>query len=135
MHEAIEFVGRRLVERGSVDDEYVEAMKKREEVVSTYLGNGVALPHGVLESKQAVRRTAIVVAQYPEGVEWGEGTAHLVVGLAANGDEHVTVLSQLAEVLQDTELCERLWRTDDADFVYAQLTREGSDDDEDQEDV
>ncbi len=122
MTEAIKFAGQRLVDRGSVTVDYVDAMLKREEVVSTYLGNGVALPHGVSESKQDIKTTGIVVAQYPGGVDWGgEGTAHLVVGLAAVGDEHVQVLSQLAEILQDTELCEHLWTTDDADYLYDRL--------------
>ena len=135
MSEAIDFVGGRLVARGSVTADYVDGMHKREEVVSTYLGNGVALPHGVLESKEAVVSTGIVVAQYPDGVDWVQGTAHLVVGLAAVGEDHVRVLSQLAEILQDEGLCERLWVTDDADYLYEQLSAAPDDaDDEDPDD-
>ncbi len=126
--EAIEFSGSLLVARGSVSAEYVEGMKQREEVVSTYLGNGVALPHGVLESKDHIRSTGIVVSQYPDGVDWGPGTAHLVVGLAAVGDDHVQVLSRLAEVLQDEDLCGALAQSDDAAFVYERLTAPPSDD-------
>ena len=122
MDQAIEHVGSLLVSRGSVTPPYVDGMKHRERVVSTYLGNGVALPHGVNESKDFIRSTGIVVGQYPEGVDWGPGTAYLVVGLAAIGDDHVRVLSQLAEILQDEELCEQLAQTDDADFVYGQLS-------------
>ena len=129
MDEAIEYAGSLLVNRGSVTPRYVEGMKQRERVVSTYLGNGVALPHGVNESKDFIRSTGIVVAQYPEGVDWGPGTAYLVVGLAAVGDDHVRVLSQLAEILQDTELCEELAQTDDADFVHDQLSAAPPDDD------
>ena len=129
MNDAIEFVGQRLVDRGSVSDDYIAGMKKREEVVSTYLGNGVALPHGVLESKDAVISTGIIVAQYPEGVDWIQGTAHLVVGLAAVGDDHVRVLSQLAEILQDEELCIQLWTTNDAEFLFQQLKATPADDD------
>ncbi len=122
MDEAIEHAGGLLVNRNSVTPPYVEGMKQRERVVSTYLGNGVALPHGVNESKDFIRSTGIVVAQYPDGVDWGPGTAHLVVGLAAVGDDHVRVLSQLAEILQDEELCEQLAQTGDAEFVYTQLS-------------
>lgn len=129
MDEAIEYSGSLLVNRGSVTPPYVEGMKNRERVVSTYLGNGVALPHGVNESKEFIRSTGIVVAQYPKGVDWGPGTAYLVVGLAAVGDDHVRVLSQLAEILQDEELCEQLAQTGDADFVYDQLSAAPSDDD------
>ncbi len=129
MDEAIEHAGGLLVQRGSVTSPYIEGMKQRERVVSTYLGNGVALPHGVNESKGFIRSTGIVVVQYPEGVDWGQGTAHLVVGLAAVGDDHVRVLSQLAQILQDEQLCEQLAQTGDADFVYDQLSAAPPDDD------
>ena len=99
-------------------------MLQREQTVSTYLGNGVALPHGMLDSKPYIRHTAIVIAQFPEGVDWGGGTAHLVVGLAAIGEDHVAVLSQLAEVMQQEELCEQMWDTDDAQFIVERLTAE-----------
>lgn len=115
-----------LVKRGLVDDTYEAAMLQREETVSTYMGNGVALPHGTFDAKDAVLGTGIVVMQYPNGVEWPNGTARLVVGLAAKNEAHVEVLSQLAEVLQDEELCERLAVTDDGDVIYEALTA-GSD--------
>lgn len=121
MNGAIEFVGSILVDRGIVGAGYVAGMKDREETVSTYLGNGVALPHGSIAARDEIKGTGIVVAQYPEGVDWGAGTARLVIGLAAQGDDHVGVLSQLAEVLQDEELCEQLWVTDDVGFVYSTL--------------
>ena len=121
MNEVIEFVGGILVDRGLVGPGYIDGMKQREGTVSTYLGNGVALPHGTIATQDEIRATGIVVAQYPDGIEWGAGTARLVIGLAAIGDEHVQVLSQLAEVLQDEELCSRLWTTDDVEFVYSTL--------------
>lgn len=127
---AIDFVGGELVRRGVVGAGYIDGMKQRETTVSTYLGNGVALPHGTFETKGEVKGTAIVIAQYPEGVQWGDGTAHLVIGLAAVGEDHVHVLSSLAEVLQDEDLCERLWVTDDADLVYETLTTLPEDEDE-----
>jgi phosphocarrier protein FPr len=123
MAEAIEYVGGKLVSRGIVGAGYIEGMKEREETTSTFLGNGVALPHGTYEKRHEIKGTAIVVAQYPSGIAWGDNTAHLVIGLAAAGDEHVHILSQLAEVLQDEALCQKLWETDDLDFVYETLTR------------
>ncbi|MEM7274217.1 MAG: PTS sugar transporter subunit IIA [Actinomycetota bacterium] len=130
MEEAIEFVGRRLVERGSVDEAYIEGMKLRETVMSTYLGNGVALPHGILESKEHILRTGITVAQYPAGVDWQQGTARIVVGLAAVGDDHVAVLSQLADVLQDEDLCELFATTDDVTVIHTHLTAEVDEEDD-----
>lgn len=132
MNEAIEFVGGHLVARGSVTAAYVDGMKQRETVVSTYLGNGVALPHGVLEGKEHIIRTGLVVAQYPDGVDWVQGTARIVVGLAAVGDDHVAVLSQLAEVLQDEEVCELLSTTDDASLIHTHLTAAGDSEEEDE---
>ncbi len=131
MNEAIELVGGRLVDRGVVEASYVDSMKAREENVSTYLGNGVAMPHGTFEAKEAIKGTGIVVAQFPDGIDWGAGTAHIVIGLAAEGDDHVQVLSQMAEVLQDEELCEQLWTTTDGDLLYDTLSGAGGEDDDD----
>ncbi len=121
MEEAIEFVGGLLIDRGIVKPGYIAGMKQREETVSTYLGNGVALPHGTFDTRDEIKGTGIVVAQYPEGVSWGDEVARLVIGLAATGEDHIDVLSQLAEVLQDEDLCEQLWVTGDADFVFRTL--------------
>ncbi len=132
MEEAIEFVGGKLVERGVVLADYVTGMKNREETVSTYLGNGVAMPHGTLEFKSDVLGTGIVVAQYPDGVDWGAGTAHLVIGLAAIGNDHVNVLAQMAEVLQEEELCEQLWVSTDAAMLHHILSTPPDDDDDDE---
>ena len=120
--DAINAAGAMLVDRGLVGPEYVEAMHKREESFATYLGNGVALPHGTFEVKDTVKGTGLVVLQYPEGVEWAGGeTAHLVIGLAATGEDHINILSELAEVLMDEELCERLWKTSDPEEIHAAL--------------
>ena len=135
MNEAIELVGGRLVDRGVVEASYVDSMKAREENVSTYLGNGVAMPHGTFEAKEAIKGTGIVVAQFPEGIDWGVGTAHIVIGLAAEGDDHVQVLSQMAEVLQDEELCEQLWTTTDGDFLHATLSTPASEEEDEDSDV
>lgn len=126
--EAIRYVGNLLAENGHIDASYVEAMLEREETVSTYLGNGVAMPHGTFESRDAVHSTGIVVAQYPDGIDWGMGTAHLVIGLAALGDDHVQVLSHIAEALQDEDVAEQLWTTTDTEFLYQVLTSSDDDD-------
>lgn len=132
MQEAISFVGSLLVERGHVEASYVDGMLEREQTVSTFLGNGVAMPHGTFESRDAVLRTGIVVAQYPDGVDWVAGTAHLVIGLAATGDDHVAILSHIAEALQDEEVAEQLWTTTDTDFLLETLTANPADDDDDE---
>ncbi len=128
--EAISLVGEMLVEAGHVDPAYVVSMLTREETVSTFLGNGVAMPHGTFEGKESVRSTGLMVAQCPDGIEWGEGTAHLIIGLAAVGDDHIHLLAHIADVLQDEILAQKLWTTDDAELLYSTLSPPNSNEDE-----
>jgi phosphocarrier protein FPr len=121
-NKAIDLVGSLLVAEGCVTSAYIGQMQQREEIVSTYLGNGIALPHGTSESRDSVKRTGLAVAQFPEGVVWGEERAHLVIGLAATSDEHIRVLSRLATILGDEELCRRLGSTLDAGEIHRTLT-------------
>ena len=120
---AIEVVGRMLVESGSVTPDYVAEMRARERIVSTYLGNGIALPHGTNEARTAVRRTGLAVAQFPHGVPWGDERAFIVIGLAALAEEHIAVLSRLATILGDEALCQRLAATSDAGEIYRTLSQ------------
>jgi multiphosphoryl transfer protein len=111
---AILMVGEMLVADERVTPAYVAEMRERERIISTYLGNGIALPHGTNEARTAVLRTGLAVAQFPDGVAWGDERAHLVIGLAATSEEHISVLSRLATILDDDELCRRLATTTDA---------------------
>lgn len=119
---AIERVGGILVTEGLVTDAYVRAMHEREAIISTYLGNGIALPHGTGETPEAIIGTGIAVAQYPGGVPWGDEPARLVIGLAAKSEEHIPILARLATVLEDGALCERLARTGDPMDIHRALT-------------
>src|SRR6476620_1865886 len=122
LDEAIERVGALLVAQGLVTDAYVTAMHAREAIVSTYLGNGIALPHGTNEAQDAILRTGLAVVQFPAGVPWGEEPAHLVIGLAATSDDHIGILSRLAGILDDAKLCERLGRSTDPLEIHEALT-------------
>jgi phosphotransferase system HPr (HPr) family protein len=124
---AIDLVGAILVAEGCVTPDYVTEMRDRERIVSTYLGNGIALPHGTNEARSAVLRTGLAVAQFPDGVLWGDEKAHLVIGLAAIAEEHIEVLSRLATILGDEELCIRLGKTTDAAEIHRALTADGPD--------
>ena len=123
---AIDLVGAMLVAEGCVTPAYVTEMQAREQIVSTYLGNGIALPHGTNEGRSAVLRTGLAVAQFPAGVPWGDEPAHLVIGLAAIAEEHIEVLSRLATILGDEELCRRLGSTTDAAEIHRTLTADGA---------
>jgi mannitol PTS system EIIA component len=123
--DAIRQAGELLVACGCVEPAYVGGMLAREQIMSTYLGNGVAIPHGQHENLADVRRTGISVLQLPDGVEWEEGElAYLVIGIAANADEHVGVLANLAEVIEDPDAAEELARTTDPMLIVERLGRE-----------
>jgi PTS system mannitol-specific IIC component len=112
--EAIQFAGEQLVKLGNVKPEYVQGMFEREKLVSTYLGESIAVPHGTIEAKQFVQKTGIVFCQYPEGIQWGEDeddVAKMVIGIAAQGDEHNMVLMAITNSLDDEEAVERLQNT------------------------
>jgi phosphocarrier protein FPr len=123
---AIDRVGGVLVAEGLVTDEYVRAMHQREAIISTYLGNGIALPHGTGENQESILRTGLAVVQFPAGVPWGDEPARLVIGLAAKSEEHIPILSRLAGVLEDAELCERLAGTTDPLEIHRALTSDGA---------
>ena len=99
--EAIQAAGELLEKLGYVDSTYVEAMQERERLVSTYIGMGVAIPHGTTQAKDTVKKTGIVFLQYPDGVDFGAEKAQLVFGIAGIGDEHLDLLSKLCTLLED----------------------------------
>ena len=120
--EAIQAAGELLVKLGYVDESYVDAMQEREKLVSTYMGMGVAIPHGTTQAKGTVKKTGIVFLQYPEGVDFGSEKAQLVFGIAGIGDEHLDLLSKLCNLLEDPALLETLKTTDDIEWVLEQLS-------------
>ncbi|WP_435955782.1 PTS mannitol transporter subunit IICBA [Dryocola sp. BD626] len=112
--EAIRFAGEQLVNGGYVQPEYVDAMFEREKLTPTYLGEGIAVPHGTVEAKDRVLKTGIVFCQYPAGVHFGEepeDVARLVIGIAARNNEHIQVITSLTNALDDDSVIERLANT------------------------
>ncbi|MEE6030233.1 PTS mannitol transporter subunit IICBA [Avibacterium paragallinarum] len=122
--DAIRFAGEQLVKAGFVLPSYVDAMFEREELVSTYLGEGLAVPHGTVDAKDAVLKTGIVVCQYPEGVRFTEeedGVAKLVIGIAARNNEHIQVLTAITNALDSEEAIATLTTTNNVEDVLALL--------------
>ena len=97
-------------------------MQEREKIVSTYMGMGVAIPHGTTQAKDTVKKTGIVLLQYPEGVDFGDEKAQLVFGIAGIGDEHLELLGKICAMLEDENLLETLKTTGDVDWVLEQLS-------------
>lgn len=120
--EAILAAGKLLEELGYVDADYVPAMLEREKLMTTYMGMGVAIPHGTAEAKTTVKKSGIVFFQYPEGVDFGEEKAQLVFGIAGIGGEHMDLLANICTMLEDEARLETLKTTNDAAWVLEQLS-------------
>ncbi len=122
---AIREAAQMLIAAGCIDPAYAESMLRREEVADTFLGHGVAIPHGMVEDRAMIRRNGLAILQVPAGVVWNEGReATLVVAIAAQSDAHITMLRRLARLLQDDAALETLRVTEDPRVVVAALTGE-----------
>ena len=119
--DALRQSGALLVEIGAVEPGYADAILEREGQISTYMGEGVSIPHGTDQSRVLVRRTALGFLQFPDGVDWDGETVYLCIPIAASGDEHVGVLSALAEVLVDGDSAAVLRGATDVETVLALL--------------
>lgn len=106
--DAIENAGKILFDRGYVQNEYISCMHKREEVISTYIGNNVAIPHGIDGSDKYINESGISFIQVPDGVDYGGETAYIVMGVAGKDGTHLDILMQLAGIICETENIEKL---------------------------
>lgn len=122
--DAVRAAGALLAQAGHIELAYVDSLLQREKVANTFLGAGLAIPHGMVEDKHLVRRTGLAVLQVPGGVRWGDDAkqAHLVVAIAAASDEHLQVLRRLTRVMRDTALMQRLSTTTDSQEIVLALT-------------
>ena len=106
--EAIEKAGQVLVEDGAVTEKYITAMKEREQIVTTYMGNFLAIPHGPDEAKNEVLKSGLVLLHIPEGVDWDGNEAKVIVGIAGKDGEHLDILSQIAITFSEEENVEKV---------------------------
>lgn len=118
---AIRAAGALLAQLGYVDDDYADAMVEREKLVTTYMGMGVAIPHGTSQKKETVKKSGVVLLQYPDGVDFGEEKAYLVFGIAGVGDEHLELLGNVCNVLEDEDVLEAMKTSTDVDFLLSKL--------------
>lgn len=120
--EAIRRAGELLIASGCVLPPYVDGMLAREASMSTSLGNGVAIPHGIYENRDHILQTGLSVLQLAEPIDWdGEEKVFLVVGIAASSDEHMDVLANLAEVVEDEAKLAELRTTADPHVIVKHL--------------
>ena len=124
--DAIAIAGELLVAAGHVDLAYPERMAERERLATTYIGNGVAIPHGTREAMALVRASGISVVRIPAGVDFGDGQlCRLVLGLAAHDDTHLDLLAHIATVCADDAAMERLLHATTARALVSELLPPG----------
>lgn len=116
--DAILRAGHLLEQKGYVRKGYAEAMLKRENESTTYMGMGIAIPHGTDEAKKDIIRSGIVILQYPEGVDFGDEKAYLIAGIAGKGDEHIEILASLGETFEDEDKLKTLMSAEDPNIIY-----------------
>ncbi|ELA4567849.1 fused PTS fructose transporter subunit IIA/HPr protein [Salmonella enterica] len=122
---AIRQIAAALAQAGNVAGGYVDGMLAREQQTSTFLGNGIAIPHGTTDTRDQVLKTGVQVFQFPQGVTWGEGqVAYVAIGIAASSDEHLGLLRQLTHVLSDDSVAEQLKSATTAEELRALLMGE-----------
>jgi PTS system mannitol-specific IIC component len=117
--EAIKEAGKLLIDSGYVSEDYIDAMFEREQIVSTFVGNGVAIPHGVGQSRNLIKRSGLVVLQYPNGIDYNGNTCYLVIGISGKDNDHIKILSNIANQLSDEDEAKKLWKTNDLDYIYS----------------
>ncbi|CBK89162.1 PTS system D-mannitol-specific IIA component, Fru family (TC 4.A.2.1.2)/PTS system D-mannitol-specific IIB component, Fru family (TC 4.A.2.1.2)/PTS system D-mannitol-specific IIC component, Fru family (TC 4.A.2.1.2) [Faecalitalea cylindroides T2-87] len=120
--EAITAAGQLLTDLGYVDKEYIPLMLEREKIVTTYIGMGLAIPHGTTHDDGIIHKTGIVLIQYPEGIDFGDEKAQLVIGIAGKGGEHMEILSKICTALEDETILEKMKTTDDKEWIMKQLS-------------
>lgn len=129
--QAIRMCGQALVDVGAVDPSYIRSMLDREESISTYLAEGVAIPHGTNAGKDAVLRDALAVLRFPEGVDWKGNQVTVCIAIAAQGDRHLSILTGLADILVDPDRARELREATTVDTVLSLL--DAGDSEEEQE--
>ena len=122
--DAVEKVGRLLVDNGNIDSSYIRSLHEREGVSNTFLGNGIAIPHGMQKDRDHINRTGIAVLQVRNGIEWNSGEiVYLVFGIAAKSDEHIEILGNLTDLVNDSELMDELSKTGNPDDIISFLKK------------
>ena len=107
-------IGEIFYREGCTTEKYTSAMLEKESLMNTYIGNFIAIPHGVETARKEVLKSCIVVMIFPEGIDWNGETAKIVIGIAGTGNDHINILSNIACVLSDEEAVSRVIESDRA---------------------
>ncbi|WNM28066.1 PTS sugar transporter subunit IIA [Demequina capsici] len=124
--DALTQCGEALVSIGAATQEYAAALHDRELQVTTYIGEGVAIPHGTNESREHIQRAAIAYLQFPDGVDWDGNDVRVCIAIASRSEEHIEILQRLASVLMDPDAAASLREPASVDDVLALLAGDAS---------
>lgn len=118
-NDAIRLAGQLLVEQNLVEEEYIEQMIEREEDVSTYMGNFIAIPHGTSRSADLIKKSGISIIQVPEGVRFDGNLVTVIFGIAGKEGEHLDLLSQIAILCEDIENVQKIADANSKDEILS----------------
>ena len=119
--EAMKEAAEILEAAGAVTASYFDAMQQREATISTYMGNELAIPHGLNETKGTILDSALSFVRYDGGVDWDGNQVTFVVGIAGKGGEHIQLLSHIALLFSDEDDVEKLRAAQSPEELYELL--------------
>jgi PTS system mannitol-specific IIC component len=119
---AIRQAGELLYKNGYVEYDYIDAMLERDRQLTSYIGKGVAIPHGVGKAKERIKKSGMVVLQYPDGVDFNGEMAYMIIGIAGVGNEHISILSNIATAIEEDADAEKLVASKDAELIHSIFT-------------
>lgn len=122
--EAVAQCGQLLIELGAATPEYAAAMWEREQIFPSAIGAGFAIPHGTDQSRQHVKFDQLVFLQLASPISWGDDSVHCVLGIASQGEGHVEILGNMAELLQDDDNV-HIFQTSSSKQEILELIRSG----------
>lgn len=116
--EAIDHLGQLMLSSGYIEEKYIQGMHQRDESLSVYVGNYLAIPHGEFEFKEAIIQSGIAVLVFKEAILWHGQPVHFVCGLAGKGEEHMKILGNIATIFSDEDEVIQLLKTGSVDKVF-----------------
>ncbi len=107
--DVLAMIGKEFRQKGYVNQECVQFLTEREHQVSTFLGNGITLPHLPKSASQIIAATGIEIWQFPDGVIWDRtNVMFIAIGVIAREKEHIDVLREIATVFSDETIANTL---------------------------
>lgn len=96
----IEYLSEQLVAKNIVLEGFAQSALAREEMTSTAIGNGVAIPHA---EKEFVKKSKVFLVTFEEPIEWGEQQVEIVFLLALKDKEIAGVFFKHFQFIMQNE--------------------------------